>query len=82
MRSDASTYLWTLALVLAVGCAGSGRSRDTGPAPFDTVHIRSGDTLPPANPPDTARPANPSARGADTAADSTDTTRVDTTRAR
>jgi hypothetical protein len=51
MRSYLAVYLG-VTLLLAAGCA--GRSRDKGTAPFDSVHIRSGDTLPPANP-DTGR---------------------------
>ena len=52
MRTQTAACLTTLAMVLGAGCAGSSQKGDTaGAAPIDTVHIKSGDTLPPANPP-------------------------------
>jgi hypothetical protein len=55
MRLDAALYLTALALLAGAGCAGSsGKDPGAGPAPIDTIHIRSGDTLPPATPADTA----------------------------
>jgi hypothetical protein len=50
MRPYLAVYGGALTLLFVVGCAGSRRSHDTGTAPFDSVHIGSGDTLPPAHP--------------------------------
>ena len=55
MRSHTATYLTGFALLAGVACAGSGRSQSTGAAPIDTVHIRSADTMPPANGPGAMR---------------------------
>jgi hypothetical protein len=66
MRSHATAYLSGLALLAAAGCAGSGRTDAAGAAPIDSIHIRSGDTLP---------PANPAARGAQHDTSATDSTR-------
>jgi hypothetical protein len=50
MRSHTAAYLTALAVLAAAGCAGSARGNDgAGAAPLDTIHIKSGDTLPPAN---------------------------------
>jgi hypothetical protein len=50
MRPHTAACLTALALLAAPGCAGSGRGNDgTGAAPLDTIHIKSGDTLAPAN---------------------------------
>jgi hypothetical protein len=50
MRSHTAACLTALAVLAGAGCAGSARRDDNaGAAPLDTIHIRSGDTLPPAN---------------------------------
>jgi hypothetical protein len=49
MRTQTAACLTALAMLLCAGCAGSSQKDDTaGAAPIDTVHIKSGDTLPPA----------------------------------
>jgi hypothetical protein len=49
MRFHTATWLTTVAVLTGAACAGSGRSQSSGAAPIDTVHIRSADTMPPAN---------------------------------
>ena len=49
MRTHTAAYLVVFAVLTGAGCAGSGRNETSGAAPIDTVHIKTGDTLPPAN---------------------------------
>ena len=50
MRSHTAACLTALAVLAGAACAGSGRrDNSSGAAPLDTIHIESGDTLPPAN---------------------------------
>ena len=49
MRSHTVACLTAFAVLAGTACAGSGRNGNAGAAPIDTVHIRSADTLPPAN---------------------------------
>jgi hypothetical protein len=49
MRSQTAAWLTAFAVLTGAACAGSGRNQSTGAAPIDTVHIQSGDTMPPAN---------------------------------
>ena len=49
MRSHTAAWLTAFAVLTGAACAGSGRNQGTGAAPIDTVHIRSADTMPPAN---------------------------------
>jgi hypothetical protein len=49
MRSHTAAWLAAFAVLTGAACAGSGRNQSTGAAPIDTVHIRSADTMPPAN---------------------------------
>jgi hypothetical protein len=50
MRSHTAACLTALALLAGAGCAGSARRDEgAGAAPLDTIHIKSSDTLPPAN---------------------------------
>jgi hypothetical protein len=72
MRPHMTACFGALAVLAAAGC-GSGRTRENaGAAPIDTVHIRSGDTLPPANP--AVRRAPHDTSTADTARQTGDTT--------
>ena len=49
MPSHTAAWITTVAALAGAACAGSGRNQGTGAAPIDTVHIRSSDTMPPAN---------------------------------
>ena len=49
MRSHTAAWLTAFAVLTGAACAGSGRNDTSGAAPIDTVHIRSSDTMPPAN---------------------------------
>ena len=49
MRSQTAAWITAFAVLTGAACAGSGRNQGTGAAPIDTVHIRSADTMPPAN---------------------------------
>jgi len=49
MRSHTAACLTAFAVLTGSGCASSGRNDTSGAAPIDTVHIRSADTMPPAN---------------------------------
>ena len=87
--------LMALVLLAALGCAGGSARTDTaGAGPIDTVRIRQGDTLPPANPPpgqaagqpatqppDTAPPTVPGAAQQDSTSGMSTQPGIDTTRA-
>jgi hypothetical protein len=95
MRVRSADRLMALALFAALGCAGSSARTDTaGAGPIDTVRIRQGDTLPPANPPpgqaagqpatqppDTARPTVPGAAQQDSTSGMSTQPGIDTARA-
>jgi len=95
MRVHSADRLMALALLAAIGCAGVSARNDTaGAGPIDTVRIRQGDTLPPANPPpgqaagqpatqppDTARPTVPGAAQQDSTSGMSTQPGIDTTRA-
>jgi hypothetical protein len=68
MRLHSADRLLALALLASVGCAGSSARTDTaGAGPIDTVKIRQGDTLPPANPPPGQTAGQPATQPADSA---------------
>src|SRR5262249_19044585 len=93
MRGRSADRLTALALPAALGWAGSSARNDTaGAGPIDTVRIRQGDTLPPANPPpgqaagqpatqppDTARPTVPGAAQKDSTSGMSSQPGIDTT---
>ncbi|HET8836256.1 MAG TPA: hypothetical protein VFN08_16110 [Gemmatimonadales bacterium] len=49
MPSHTAAWITAFAVLTGAACAGSGRNQSTGAAPIDTVHIRTADTMPPAN---------------------------------